>query len=41
MSVVLFPEKNKLEGLQIARAVAALSIAYFHSWVAALRSAAL
>lgn len=28
---------DKLPGLQVARAVAALSIAYFHSWVALVR----
>jgi exopolysaccharide production protein ExoZ len=30
-------EQDRLPGLQVARAVAALSIAYFHSWVALLR----
>jgi exopolysaccharide production protein ExoZ len=29
--------ENKLDGLQVARAVAALSIAYFHSWTALVR----
>src|SRR4051794_15892908 len=29
--------QDRLVGLQIARALAALSIAYFHSWVAILR----
>ncbi len=30
-------ERDRLPGLQVARAVAALSIAYFHSWVALVR----
>ncbi|MGA7807712.1 acyltransferase family protein [Bradyrhizobium sp.] len=30
-------EQHKLPGIQIARAVAALSIAYFHSWVSIFR----
>ena len=30
-------DREKLPGLQVARAVAALSIAYFHSWVALAR----
>lgn len=30
-------ERDKLPGLQVARAVAAMSIAYFHSWVALVR----
>ena len=30
-------ERDRLPGLQVARAIAALSIAYFHSWVALVR----
>ncbi len=30
-------ERDRLPGLQVARAIAAMSIAYFHSWVALVR----
>jgi peptidoglycan/LPS O-acetylase OafA/YrhL len=40
MTACLYPsllERDTLPGLQVARAVAAQSSAYFHSWVALVR----